>query len=153
MQQILQKNLRRLMKEQKFSMLKLSLAASLNETAVRDILNGKVKSPTYNTLQKIAEVLKCKVDDLVRDDDSKIELEKNSLLFNNSKINVKNFAKTIETVDQLIKKKNLKLDYIDKARIYFAWYDLNILNNNFSKDDKVIEAELNTIINVAKKNY
>jgi transcriptional regulator with XRE-family HTH domain len=153
-QEILQQNLRRLIKEQKLSMLKLSLSACLNETAVRDILNGKVKSPTYNTLQKIAVALKCKVDDLFTEiDDDDLALKKDSLLFDNSKINVKRFATTLEEVDELLKKKNLKLSYIDKTRIYFAWYDLTILNESLPKDAKLAEAELSTLINASKKNY
>ena len=152
-QEILQQNLRHLMKEQKISMLKLSLAACLNETAVRDIINGKVKSPTYKTLQKIAAALKCKVDDLVTKVDDGLALKKDHLLFDNSKINVKKFATTLQTVDELLKKKNLKLNYIDKTRIYFAWYDLSILNDDLPKDAELIEAELSTLINASKKNY
>jgi transcriptional regulator with XRE-family HTH domain len=152
-QEILQQNLRHLMKEQKLSMLKLSLAACLNETAIRDILNGKVKSPTYKTLQKIANALKCKVDDLVTKADDGLVLKKDSLLFDNSKINVKKFASTLQTVDELLRKKELKLSYIDKARVYFAWYDLTILNDNPLQDEKLIEAQLSTLINASKKNY
>lgn len=35
----------------------LSVRAGLNDTAVRDLLAGRVKSPRYDTLQAIAEVL------------------------------------------------------------------------------------------------
>jgi len=140
------------MKEQGYSMLSLSLAASLNETAIRDILNGKIKSPTYQTLSKISQALKCHVDDLMKEaNPNSLEVIGRNLLFNNSKIDAKRFAKTITIVDELIKKKDLRLDPLVRTKIYFSWYDLSILNKDISKDKSLTEMTLDTIIKASSK--
>lgn len=43
----------------------LSQKASLNDTAVRDIIEGRSKNPRHDTLQKIAKALGCTVADLM----------------------------------------------------------------------------------------
>lgn len=42
----------------------LSTKAGLNETAVRDIIEGRSRNPRHDTLQKIAKALACSVADL-----------------------------------------------------------------------------------------
>jgi len=42
----------------------LSIAAGLNPTAVRDILIGRSKTPRFQTLYRLAEVLGCRVEEL-----------------------------------------------------------------------------------------
>ncbi len=131
---ILRENLKRLMKEQNLSMLKLSLLACLNETAVRDILNGKVKSPTYHTLYQLAKVLNCKPDDLAMDPtDDNLSYQGKSLLFNNSRIDLEIFADAIIKIDQDIQELNLKIKPIERAKMYFAYYD-NILIDKYTKN-------------------
>ncbi|RYE12839.1 MAG: XRE family transcriptional regulator [Rickettsiales bacterium] len=55
----------RLMDMHDFNMKSLSVAAGLNETAIRDIIKGRVKNPRIDTLQKIAKVLNCSIGDLL----------------------------------------------------------------------------------------
>lgn len=43
----------------------LSEAAGLNETAVRDIMNGRARRPLYTTIIALADVLGCTPGDLV----------------------------------------------------------------------------------------
>jgi transcriptional regulator with XRE-family HTH domain len=50
--------LRRLMEEKEFNPRSLSLAAGLNATAVRDILEGRAKYPRYDTIESLAKALK-----------------------------------------------------------------------------------------------
>ena len=50
-------NLRVLMGLKGFNPRSLSLAAGLNATAVRDIFEGRARSPRYNTIQALANVL------------------------------------------------------------------------------------------------
>jgi DNA-binding Xre family transcriptional regulator len=61
----LQSNLQEILKRKNLSMKGLSIKAGLGETAVRDIIKGRVRSPTYLTLEKIATVLKCNVQTLI----------------------------------------------------------------------------------------
>lgn len=42
----------------------LSIAAGKNETYVRDILEGRVKNPSYASLKSIADQLRCDVSEL-----------------------------------------------------------------------------------------
>ncbi len=58
------RNLRRLMTEAGLNQKSLAKKAKLNETAIRDILKGKSKSPTHETLQKISVALGCTTPDL-----------------------------------------------------------------------------------------
>lgn len=50
-------NLRVLMALKGFNPRSLSLTAGLNATAVRDILEGRARSPRYNTIQALANAL------------------------------------------------------------------------------------------------
>lgn len=56
-----------LMEEQGFNYKSLSLAAGLGETAVRDIAVGRVRSPKFSTLEKLAKALKCSIPYLLGD--------------------------------------------------------------------------------------
>ncbi|MDX9689309.1 MAG: XRE family transcriptional regulator [Proteobacteria bacterium] len=49
--------LRRLMEDKGFNPRSLSLAAGLNATAVRDILEGRAKYPRYDTIESLAKAL------------------------------------------------------------------------------------------------
>jgi len=60
----LQKELRRRILEGGFNQKSLARQAGLNETAIRDILKGRSRSPRINTLEAIARVLDCSVPQL-----------------------------------------------------------------------------------------
>ncbi len=66
---VLKKRLRAAMKERDFTQKSLALKSGLNETAVRDILQGRSKRPSYDTLKAIADTLLIRVDQLTSDDD------------------------------------------------------------------------------------
>jgi transcriptional regulator with XRE-family HTH domain len=51
------RNLRRLMDEQGMNPRSLSLRAGLNATAVRDMIEGRSRSPRYDTVQAMADAL------------------------------------------------------------------------------------------------
>ena len=51
------RNLRRLMDERGFNPRSLSLRAGLNATAVRDMIEGRSRSPRYDTIQAMADAL------------------------------------------------------------------------------------------------
>lgn len=52
------------MKDREFNQRSLAIEAKLNETAVRDILIGRSRSPRYATLAALAGVLRCTVAEL-----------------------------------------------------------------------------------------
>ena len=60
----LQSELRRRMLAQGFNQKSLARNAGLNETAVRDILKGRSRSPRIDTLEALARTLSCSVPDL-----------------------------------------------------------------------------------------
>lgn len=146
---VLQTNLERLMKARGFNMKSLSLAAKLNETAVRDILRGKVGSPTYKTLLKLSNTLNCAVEELVGTSKiTKSPLEE-ALLSRSRHIDLGLFARTIGTVDKLLKQKKLKPTDLVKAKIYLAWYDLLLINQNDATSDT--DNKFAEILNIASR--
>jgi len=58
------KQIERRMKVLNLNPKSLSQKASLNDTAVRDIIEGRSKNPRHDTLQKIAKALACTLSDL-----------------------------------------------------------------------------------------
>jgi transcriptional regulator with XRE-family HTH domain len=60
-------NLERRMRLRGLTQKSLALKAGLNETAIRDILKGRSKDPQFTTLNGIARVLGCAVEDLFGD--------------------------------------------------------------------------------------
>jgi transcriptional regulator with XRE-family HTH domain len=67
--------LRRRMVAMGYNQKSLARAAQLNETAVRDILKGRSRNPRVDTLQAIAEVLGCTVNDLIGGTGLQAEIE------------------------------------------------------------------------------
>jgi phage repressor protein C with HTH and peptisase S24 domain len=65
MTQTLADRLTRLMRQAGYNPRSLSLAASLGPTAVRDIVDGRISSPRYATLQALAQILGVGVEQLV----------------------------------------------------------------------------------------
>jgi transcriptional regulator with XRE-family HTH domain len=62
------KEIRRRMQLLGFSAERLSLAAGLNKTYVRDIFTGRARSPKLDNLAKLAGALGCSVDELTGQD-------------------------------------------------------------------------------------
>ena len=65
----LQNNLQTKMTERKISAAELGRNAGLNESAVRNILNGKSNNPGIESLSAIANSLGCSIDELVGQDE------------------------------------------------------------------------------------
>jgi len=70
---VIRDELRRRMEANEFNQKSLARAAQLNETAVRDILKGRSKNPRVDTLQAIAKVLGCTVNDLIGETGLRVE--------------------------------------------------------------------------------
>jgi transcriptional regulator with XRE-family HTH domain len=133
-------------------MLSLSLESGLNETAVRDILNGKVKNPTYNTLASLAKTLNCKVDDLALDpEEQELAIGNYILLLKSSKVNLRLFAKSVQIIDEFISNKKLNFSYLDKVKLYWSWYDLSLMNRTKLNNKNRNNIQLETLINSKRK--
>ncbi len=70
MSDILRTRIKELMQKEGLSQKALSLKASLNETAIRDILKDRVKNPRADTLKAIASVLNVSVEYLIEEQTS-----------------------------------------------------------------------------------
>ncbi|MGB9154797.1 MAG: helix-turn-helix transcriptional regulator [Alphaproteobacteria bacterium] len=83
-------NLRHLMDEQGFNQRSLSLSAGLNECAVRDLLQGRSRSPRYDTVQALANALNTTPASLMNDDTvgTKIPLKRNAFYGHYEKLTV-----------------------------------------------------------------
>ncbi len=60
-------NLKHYLDVRRMSMNELSRRSGLSQTAVFDIINARARSPRLETLEKIAETLDVKVEDLLRE--------------------------------------------------------------------------------------
>lgn len=58
--------LKRKMEEKHLSVASLEKMAGLKESVVRNILQGKSKNPTIDTISSIAEALGCTIDELIK---------------------------------------------------------------------------------------
>jgi DNA-binding Xre family transcriptional regulator len=140
----IQINLERLMLKKGFNMKSLSLAAKLNETAVRDILKGRVQSPSFHTLERLAETLNCEVYDITYGSNNPYKNRANP------KLNAELLGRVIKKVDKLLDEQHIKLPVEERSRIYSAWYELKVLNDT-EEDDKKDEAQINTLIQLTAK--
>jgi len=73
MSETISQRLTRLMRQAGYNPRSLSLAASLGPTAVRDIIDGRIASPRYATLQALAGLLGVGVDYLVVGETAPVE--------------------------------------------------------------------------------
>ncbi|RZK20659.1 MAG: XRE family transcriptional regulator [Flavobacterium sp.] len=131
----LQINLEKKMKEKGFNMKSLSIMAGLNETAVRDIIKGRVNSPTYKNLSKICVVLECSVDELNQTN----KTQKTEPEDSREEINIEILAKSIEKVDLIISQYDAKPDSITRAKLYLTCYKLLIAKGNSTKITDIIK--------------
>jgi transcriptional regulator with XRE-family HTH domain len=126
---IIQQNLQTMMDERGYNMKQLSLDSGLNETAVRDIMRGRVANPTYHTLSSLARTLICTVAELTGEQDLK------NALTNTRSINYQALIKAVNIIDDLINEEQLILKSTDKAKAYLACYEILALNKAINKKD------------------
>ncbi|MSU90860.1 helix-turn-helix domain-containing protein [Rhodobacteraceae bacterium 2CG4] len=58
------KNLERIMRERGYNPSRLAREAGFGHTTVRDIIQGRVASPRFDTISKLAGILGCKVSEI-----------------------------------------------------------------------------------------
>jgi DNA-binding Xre family transcriptional regulator len=126
---LIQQNLQMMMDERRYNMKQLSLDSGLNETAVRDIMRGRVANPTYNTLSSLAKTLNCSVTDLTGDHNTE---DASTKIIG---INYQSFIKAVNIIDDLINEEQLILKSTDKAKAYLACYEILVLNKAVNKKD------------------
>lgn len=128
---ILKKNIEYLMKKKGFNMKSLSLAAGLNETAIRDLLK-RTNNPSYQTINKLSKFLEIDPYSLTTSDAAELDKPYPNIL------DFENFALAIEKIDNLIKNHNLDINSKTKAKVYMACYhflnaDSSNQNPNFNQ--------------------
>jgi DNA-binding Xre family transcriptional regulator len=109
-----------LMRAQRFNMTSLSIAAGLNTTAVRDILRGRVKSPKYSTLEKLALALCCNVNDIIG---RTIDPEIKKGLLRIKDIDIELFAEAVTEVDLSILSGKRIISIRERALQYLQAYN------------------------------
>jgi len=100
------------MKLKNLSVAALEREAGLKPQAVQNILRGKSKKPSAESVQAIADVLSCTVRDLIEDKGFFEEVmgsEESSSLVNDQYLHPKLWLKTVEAVNQKIAQTDVKL--------------------------------------------
>ena len=124
------------------NMKKLSIKAGLNETGVRDILRGRVKSPSFDTLYCLAKALNTSIDELTEDLTEEGKRARKLAIFN--KVAMIN---AITKVDEIIERNKLNFTAAEKAQIYIAWYELLIINQELPPSIN-LDSQLTSLLKV-----
>lgn len=131
-------NIRDKMDEKRFTVASLEREAGLKVSAVRNILLGKSKHPSADTLKAIAIALNCTVDELLGESDIQIESPAPENYPNREKINIKDFKLFGEVASETIKlfEENKKNPTINDIFFTISEVYLYSIENNMEKVDK-----------------
>ena len=66
--------IKKLLKEKNITIYRLAKITSIDETGLRNIINGKIKDPHISTIAKIAKALNVKVDDLLLEEEKMMKV-------------------------------------------------------------------------------
>lgn len=66
--------IKKLLKEKNMTIYRLAKITSIDETGLRNIINGKRKDPHISTIAKIAKALNVKVDDLLLEEEKMMKV-------------------------------------------------------------------------------
>jgi transcriptional regulator with XRE-family HTH domain len=100
------RHLRELMEQKGFNPRSLSLAAGLNATAVRDMLEGRTQSPRYDTARALANALETTPAILMGDDDVAAEVARKGRKFGE---NLELFTEIISRLVEVIENDKLRV--------------------------------------------
>jgi hypothetical protein len=125
----------------------LSLEAGLNDTAVRDIIKGRVKSPSLNTIQKIANIMKCELIDLINRPINNFDNYYRRPPLN--KLSAYILNKAISKADLYITTNNITLTSEQRATLYIKFYEfIHVKNIN---NNKILNQEENHSLDFIKE--
>lgn len=98
------------MQEHKLKAFPWAKKAGVSESTIRNYINGLNQSLTSLVLEKLARSVKCRVSDLIGE--------------NNPSLNRKRLIQSFIKSEELIKKSNLNISAEERINILLAWYDL-----------------------------
>lgn len=127
----------------------LEKKAGLRPSAIQNILYGKSKKPSINTIQAIARALNCTVPDLLEENENPfqgISRQEEKYISQTNEWNIDLYINTLKIVSNLLKNKNISLpkektlEYADEIYTYSLKTKSNAVDEIFA--DWIIEKEL-----------
>ena len=112
----------------------LEREAGLKVHAVRNILLGKSKNPSADTLKAISIVLDCSVDDLLSDSEN-FESDKENKYKDLKIENTELFKESINAILQIFKENDRVPNYKDLSLLTIEVYTYSIENNDSKLDE------------------
>ena len=122
------------MTEQRFTVASLEREAGLKVHAVRNILLGKSKNPSADTLKAISNVLGCTVDDLLNTENENNQAPINK---NNASIEIQNsklFHNVVQGILEVFEEHKKTPTYKDLSFMILEVYQYSVENNNEEAD-------------------
>lgn len=104
---------------------KLERKANLKPGAIRNILNGRSKRPTIETISQIAKALECSIDNLLNSDSIKEKDSSKNIKIENYQL----FESIINFVNKLLKQDNESIQYDKFCNIVAETYRYSIEYN------------------------
>ncbi len=122
------------MTEQRFTVASLEREAGLKVHAVRNILLGKSKNPSADTLKAISNVLGCTVDDLLNTENETSQAPSKK---HDAEIEIRNpdlFRNVVQGVLEVFKEHKKTPTYKDLSFMVLEVYQYSVENNNEEAD-------------------
>lgn len=114
----LQKNIKHYLSENNISVSELERDSGLKQSTIQNILHGRSKNPSIETIQLLARKLNCSIEELIGDDGYHYNKEQKTQKFpqdqENCPWNAKLFIESVSIIDKLLQAKNILLP---KSRI------------------------------------
>jgi DNA-binding Xre family transcriptional regulator len=134
--------IKQMIDNKKLSVARLEKIAGLQKGTVRDIIVGKSKNPTINTLTKICKALECTFNDLLSNE-WMISQESTLLSGMNSYANMEwdyeLFTKSMETIEKYLNKYQLSFKLNKAITLIIDLYLYSLTKNNKQIDEKAAE--------------
>lgn len=122
------------MTEQRFTVASLEREAGLKVHAVRNILLGKSKNPSADTLKAISNVLGCTVDDLLNTENETSQAPNKK---HDAAIEIRNpdlFRNVVQGILEVFKEHKKTPTYKDLSFMVLEVYQYSVENNNEEAD-------------------
>lgn len=142
MQNVLQKNLSRILKEKQIKIPEAERRAGLNTNTIRHILNGSSKNPSLNTIKTIADSLDTTVDILLAESSPYTNFDEEKLVL---------FEKIVSNVVQrLIYNQHTDITFDQVNKIVYEVFLYAIDTHPFSVDERFMDWSIKTHLNKNK---
>ena len=123
-----------LMKEKNYNLNSLALNCGLNASALRMLYSGATKSPSFDTIYKLAEFFDCSLDELIGRKQYYSLEDKQDFSWDPDK-----YTETVSLTCEYIKSKGYNPNYSKVSNIIKEAYIFFIRSNNGVVDKRIIE--------------